>query len=236
VNALELRNVSKRYGARPALEDVSFELPEGGALGLLGPNGAGKTTALRLLLGFASPTGGEVRLRGADPRDPHSRRGVGFLPERVALPERATVAGALALSAGLAGLGGAERDAAVGEMLEYVGLGERSRDRIGELSKGLRQRVGFAIALVARPALLLLDEPTSGLDPLGIRDARAWIQRAREQGAAVLVSSHVLSEIERTCDRVAILHQGRLAASGSIDEVVREGESLEDAFVRLVGA
>ncbi len=234
VVALELRGVVKRYGARAALSGVSFELAEGSALGLLGPNGAGKTTALRLLLGFASPTSGEVRLRGHDPRDPRARVGVGFLPERVALPDRATVMGAVALSAGLAGLAGADRGAAVAEMLDYVGLGDRARDRIGELSKGLRQRVGFAIALIGKPALLLLDEPTSGLDPLGMRDARTWIQRARDDGAAVLLCSHVLSEIERTCDRVAILHGGKLAASGPIGDVVRDGESLEDAFVRLV--
>jgi ABC-2 type transport system ATP-binding protein len=234
VSALELQNVVKRYGRRMALAGVSFELGEGSALGLLGPNGAGKTTALRLLLGFAEPSSGSVRLRGRDPRDPRARSGVGYLPERVSLPERATVAGAVGLSAGLAGLAGAERDAAVAEMLDYVGVGERARDRIGELSKGLRQRVGFAMALIGRPALLLLDEPNSGLDPLGIRDARAWIQRARDDGAAVLLCSHGLSEIERTCDRVAILHEGKLAASGPIAEVVREGESLEDAFVRVV--
>ncbi len=232
--ALELSHVDKRYGGRSALEDVSLTLAEGGALGLLGPNGAGKTTALRLLLGFAAPTHGAVRLRGLDPRDPRARSGVGYLPERVALPERATVQSALALSAALAGMRGADRDAAVSEMIEHVGLGERARDRIGELSKGLRQRLGFAMALIAKPSLLLLDEPTSALDPLGIRDARGWIQRALEAGTAVLVSSHVLSEVERTCDRVAILHEGRLAASGPIAEVVREGESLEDAFVRLV--
>jgi ABC-2 type transport system ATP-binding protein len=234
VSALELRDVVKRYGGRAALGGVSLELAEGSALGLLGPNGAGKTTALRLLLGFAAPTSGEVRLRGQDPRDPRARTGVGFLPERVALPDRATVASAVALSAGLAGLSGADRGAAVAEMLDYVGLGDRAQDRIGELSKGLRQRVGFAMALIGKPALLLLDEPTSGLDPLGMRDARSWIQRARDEGAAVLLCSHVLSEIERTCDRVAILHAGKLAASGPIGEVVRDGESLEDAFVRLV--
>jgi ABC-2 type transport system ATP-binding protein len=234
VSALELRDVVKRYGGRAALGGVSLELAEGSALGLLGPNGAGKTTALRLLLGFAAPTSGEVRLRGQDPRDPRARVGVGFLPERVALPDRATVASAVALSAGLAGLSGADRGAAVAEMLDYVGLGDRAQDRIGELSKGLRQRVGFAMALIGKPALLLLDEPTSGLDPLGMRDARSWIQRARDEGAAVLLCSHVLSEIERTCDRVAILHAGKLAASGPIGEVVRDGESLEDAFVRLV--
>jgi ABC-2 type transport system ATP-binding protein len=236
VNAIELRGVVKRYGRREALAGVSFELAEGSALGLLGPNGAGKTTALRLLLGFAAPTAGSVRLRGRDPRDPQARCGVGYLPEHVSLPERATVASALTLSAGLAGLAGADRGAAVAEMLEYVGLGERASDRIGELSKGLRQRVGFAMALIGKPALLLLDEPNSGLDPLGIRDARGWIQRARERGAAVLMCSHTLSEIERICDRVAILHDGRLAASGAIAELVREGESLEDAFVRVVRA
>ena len=235
MNLLELRNVTKGYGGRLALDGVSFELAEGSALGLLGPNGAGKTTALRLLLGFAAPSRGEVRLRGRYPRDPEARRGVGFLPERVSLPERARVASAVRLSAGLAGMRGADRDAAVAEMLDYVGLGERTGDRIGDLSKGLRQRVGFAMALIGRPALLLLDEPTSGLDPLGIRDARGWIQRARDEGAAVLVSSHGLSEIERTCDRVAILHDGQLAESGAIADVVRENESLEDAFVRLVG-
>jgi ABC-2 type transport system ATP-binding protein len=234
VIALELRDVVKRYGRRAALDGVSFELAEGSALGLLGPNGAGKTTALRLLLGFAAPTLGAVRLRGRDPRDPEARRGVGYLPERVSLPDRATVGSAVALSAGLAGLAGADRGAAVAEMLDHVGLADRARDRIGELSKGLRQRVGFAMALIGKPALLLLDEPNSGLDPLGIRDARGWIQRAREQGAAVLLCSHGLSEIERTCDRVAILQGGRLAASGPIGEIVREGESLEDAFVRLV--
>ncbi len=234
MSVLELRDVVKRYGARAALGGVSFELAEGGALGLLGPNGAGKTTALRLLLGFAAPTSGAVRLRGRDPRDPEARRGVGYLPERLALPERASVASVVALSAGLAGLAGADRAAAVAEMLDYVGLGDRARDRIGELSKGLRQRVGFAAALIGKPALLLLDEPNSGLDPLGIRDARVWIQRARDQGAAVLICSHVLSEIERTCDRVAILHGGTLAASGPVAEIVRDGESLEDAFVRLV--
>jgi ABC-type multidrug transport system ATPase subunit len=234
VSALELRDVVKRYGSRTALGGVSFELPEGGALGLLGPNGAGKTTALRLLLGFAAPSSGFVSLQGRDPRDPEARRGVGYLPERVALPERATVEEALSLSAGLAGISGAERGAAVAEMLDHVGLGERARDRIGSLSKGLRQRLGFAIALIGEPALLLLDEPNSGLDPLGIRDARSWIQRAREGGAAVLICSHGLSEIERTCDRVAILQAGQLAASGPIGEIVREGETLEDAFVRVV--
>jgi ABC-type multidrug transport system ATPase subunit len=232
--ALELAGVTKRYGGRAALRDVSLALEPGGALGLLGPNGAGKTTLLRLLLGFARPSAGGVRLHGRNPFDPEARRGVGYLPERLAVPARATAQGFLALHAALAGLRGADAAQEVDELLERTGLRDRARDRAGSLSKGLRQRLGFAQALLGRPRLLLLDEPTSGLDPLGVRDAREWIAQARAAGASVLVSSHVLSEVERTCDRVAILHEGALRASGSLDDVVRPGESLEDAFVRQV--
>jgi ABC-2 type transport system ATP-binding protein len=232
--AIELAGVTKRYGARAALCGVSLTVPAGGALGLLGPNGAGKTTALRLLLGFARPTAGGTSLRGRDPWDPEARRGVGYLPERLALPARATVRACLGLHAALAGLAPAHRAEEVEEALVATGLRERANDRIGGLSKGLRQRVGFAQALLGRPEVLLLDEPTSGLDPLGVRDARTWIAAARARGATVLVSSHVLSEVERICDRVAVLHEGRLVGAGAIEQVVHPGESLEDAFVRLV--
>ncbi len=234
MRALELLAVTKRYGSRVALREASLSLDAGGALGLLGPNGAGKTTALRLLLGFTRPTAGSVLLNGQQPGRPESRRGVGYLPERLALPERMSVRGFLRLHGGLAGLRGRPLDEEVDAAMTQVGVADRAHDRLGRLSKGLRQRVGFAQALLASPTLLLLDEPTSGLDPLGIRDARGWIQQARARGCAVLVSSHVLSEVERTCDRVAILHAGRVAAEGPVGSIVREGESLEDAFVRLV--
>jgi ABC-2 type transport system ATP-binding protein len=232
--ALELASVVKRYGARAALDGVSLHLEPGAALGLLGPNGAGKTTALRVLLGFARPDSGGASLRGRDPADPESRRGVGYLPERLVLPERASVRGFLRLQAGLAGLEGAARDAAVGSVLEQVGVADRAGDAIGGLSKGLRQRVGFANALLGAPQLLILDEPTSGLDPLGVRDARGWIQAARTRGCSVLVSSHTLSEVERVCDQIAILNEGRVAASGALAALVGPGETLEDAFVRAV--
>jgi ABC-2 type transport system ATP-binding protein len=232
--ALELVDAVKRYGARAALAGVSLRLAAGEALGLLGPNGAGKTTALRLLLGFARASAGGVSLFGRDPREPAARRGVGYLPERLVLPDRATVRGFLRLQAGLAGIDAAARNAEVDAALATVGLAERARERIGGLSKGLRQRLGFANALLGRPQLLILDEPTSGLDPLGVRDARTWILAARERGAALLVSSHGLSEVERTCDRIAILDEGRLVASGALAELVGPGESLEDVFVRAV--
>jgi ABC-2 type transport system ATP-binding protein len=235
MSVVELVAVSKRYGDRRALDDVSFSLEAGAALGLLGPNGAGKTTALRLLLGFSHPTSGTVRLKGRLPTDPESRVGVGYLPERLKLPARMTVQACLHHHAALAGLMGVARETGVDEVLERTRLAERSRDRIGSLSKGLAQRVGFAQALLGRPELMLLDEPTSGLDPIGVREARDWIRIAREWGCAVLVSSHLLSEVERTCDRIAILDRGRVVAAGELDAIVAEGETLEDAFVRLVG-
>jgi ABC-2 type transport system ATP-binding protein len=238
--AFELAAAAKQYGsrrggrARQALAGVDLVVPEGAALGLLGPNGAGKTTALRLLLGFARPTRGAARLRGRDPYDPASRVGVGYLPERLALPGATTLRRFLRVHAALVGLSGAAAERAVEAAAEGTGVRDRLGERLASLSKGLAQRAGFASALLGDPAVLVLDEPTSGLDPLGVRDARDWIQAARARGATVLVSSHVLSEVERTCDQVVILHEGRVAAGGALDALVAPGESLEDAFVRAV--
>jgi ABC-2 type transport system ATP-binding protein len=159
---------------------------------------------------------------------------VAYLPERLRLPARATVRGLLKLHGTLAGLAEPALTREIDDALELTGLADRADDRIGGLSKGLTQRVGFAQALLGRPELLLLDEPTAGLDPLGIRDARDWLVAARQRGCTLLVSSHVLSEVERICDRAAILHEGRLAAEGALDQLLRPGETLEDAFVRVV--
>ena len=232
--AVEFSGVSKRYGLREALCNVNLNLEPGQALGLLGPNGAGKTTSLRLLLGFARPTQGQVRLHGLNPRNPQSRRGLGYLPERLSLPPNMRVRDLLLLHARLAGLPDSESQQQVQALMQRMGVADRARDPLGNLSKGLRQRVGFAQAFLGPPQLLLLDEPTSGLDPIGIRDAREWIGEARESGCTVLISSHILSEVERTCDRIAILHEGVVRAEGSVSEVVGDDESLEDAFVRWV--
>jgi len=210
-------------------------VPQGTSVGLLGANGAGKTTALRLLLGFARPSRGAARLQGADPFDPASRRGVGYLPERLRLPPGVTLERFLSVHAALAGLAGADLVREVESVTETTGVRDRLQEPVDGLSKGLAQRAGFAQALLGRPAVLLLDEPTSGLDPLGVRDARAWTSAARARGATVLVSSHVLSEVERTCDHVVILREGRVVASGALEMLVQPGESLEDLFVRAVG-
>ncbi len=232
--ALELEGVTKRYRGRTALSAVSLKVEAGTTVGLLGPNGAGKTTALRLLLGMTKATEGLVSLRGLSPQLAASRQGLGYLPERLVVPGRMTVRGFLGLHASLAGLTGAEKDQEISEQMERVGVADRASDRLAGLSKGLRQRVGFAQAFLAQPDLLLLDEPTSGLDPLGIRDAREWLAAERTRGCTLLVSSHVLSEVERVCDQVIILNEGKVVGSGTTDEMVSEGESLEDAFVRLV--
>ena len=232
--AIEWRAASKRYGGRTALEALDLAIPVGTCWGLLGPNGAGKTTALRLALGFARATAGEVALQGHPPAQPRARAGVGLLPERLALPGRATPAQWLALHAELCGLARGDADPAIAAALERTGIADRAHEPIASLSKGLRQRLGFATALLGAPALLVLDEPGSGLDPLGIRDARGWIEAERARGATVLVCSHQLSEVERTCDHVAILDRGRVVASGALRTLVREGETLEDVFVRAV--
>ena len=236
MHALEFAAVSKYFGERAALSRVRFSLAPGRALGLLGPNGAGKTTALRLLLGHSEASEGTVRLQGGDPFDPESRRGVGYLPERLTLPGHRTVASFLTLHGGLVGLRAGELARQVESVAEQTGIASRLGDLVGTLSKGLTQRVGFAQALIGGPRLLLLDEPSSGLDPIGMREAREWIGQAKRAGCSVLVSSHLLSEVERMCDSVVILNEGSVVASGAIGEIVQAGEELEDAFVRLVGS
>jgi len=232
--ALELAGATKRYGRRPALVGVDLAVPAGAALGLLGANGAGKTTALRLLLGFARPTRGAVRLRGRDPYEPAARRSVGYLPERLRLPGVMTLHHFLHLHGRLAGLGAGDLQREIDAVAETTGVRERLGERLDSLSKGLAQRAGFAAALLGRPELLVLDEPTSGLDPLGVRDARDWALAARARGATLLISSHVLSEVERVCDHVVILREGRVAAAGGLEQLLQPGETLEDAFVRAV--
>ena len=236
MSVIEFQEVTKRYGSRIALVRMTLSIGQGGALGLLGPNGAGKTTALRLALGLAHPSSGAVRLQGWDPLDAEGRRGIGYLPERLGLPAHMQVYRYLALHAALSGLSEKKIPGEVERVAEFTGLMDRLEDTLGVLSKGLAQRVGFAQALLGEPQLLLLDEPSTGLDPIGMRQAREWIAAARERGCAVLISSHLLSEVERLCDQLVILNEGKVAAQGAIQDLVRDGEELEDAFVRLIGS
>jgi len=212
----------KRYGRRTAVDGVSFTVARGEVLGLLGPNGAGKTTVIKMLLGLTRPDAGEVLLLGRHGSDPRSRERVGYLPELFRYQPWLAAAEVLALHVRLAGAGipAAEQR----ETLALVGLADRADDRIGGFSKGMQQRLGLAVALVARPELVVLDEPTSALDPLGRADVRDLVLSLKERGVAVLLNSHLIGEVERVCDRVVILDRGQVAASGTLAELLGRRE------------
>jgi ABC-2 type transport system ATP-binding protein len=212
----------KRYGRRHAVEDVSFDVGRGEVVGLLGPNGAGKTTVIKMLLGLVRPDGGEAMLLGRRASDPAARARVGYLPELFRYQPWLSAAEVLALHVRLAGVPVPTQEQR--ECLSLVGLGERGRDRVGGFSKGMQQRLGLAVALVARPDLVVLDEPTSALDPLGRVDVRDIVLRLKSQGVAVLLNSHLIGEVERVCDRVVILDAGRVAASGTLAELLGQRE------------
>ncbi len=207
-------------GRPPALDGVSFEVGRGEIVGLLGPNGAGKSTMMRILTCFLAPTRGAATLAGAsiadDPRG--VRRAVGYLPEAVPLPPEMRVGEYLDFRAALKGIGRRDRPAAVSAAIDEVGLGERRAQIVGTLSRGYRQRVGLADALLGRPPILILDEPTVGLDPNQIRETRALIRElGRER--TILLSTHVLPEVEAIATRVIILSNGRVVAAQTQDEL-----------------
>jgi ABC-2 type transport system ATP-binding protein len=212
----------KRYGKQTAVDDVSFAVGRGEVMGLLGPNGAGKTSVIKMLLGLVRPDAGEVLLLGRAARDPKARERVGYLPELFRYQPWLTAAEVLTLHVRLAGasVSAAERQ----EHLEVVGLADRAGDRVGSFSKGMQQRLGLAVALVARPELVVLDEPTSALDPIGRADVRDLLLSLRDRGVAVLLNSHLIGEVERVCDRVVILDKGRVAASGTLAELLGQRE------------
>ncbi|ADB29914.1 ABC transporter related protein [Kribbella flavida DSM 17836] len=212
----------KRYGKRTAVEDVSLEVGRGEIVGLLGPNGAGKTTVIKMLLGLVRPDAGEVLLLGRPATDPAARVAVGYLPELFRYQPWLTAAEVLTLHVRLAGLAVPKQEQL--DCLDLVGLGERAGDRVGGFSKGMQQRLGLAVALVARPQFVILDEPTSALDPLGRADVRDIVLDLKSRGVAVLLNSHLIGEVERVCDRVVILDRGRVATAGTLTELLGQRE------------
>ena len=212
----------KRYARQTAVDGVSFTVGRGEILGLLGPNGAGKTSVIKILLGLVRPDAGEVLLLGRPAPSPESRARVGYLPELFRYQPWLSAAEVLALHVRLAGVAVSAEERR--ESLAAVGLAHRARDRVGGFSKGMQQRLGLAVALVARPELVVLDEPTSALDPLGRADVRDLLLSLRARGVAVLLNSHLIGEVERVCDRVVILDKGRVAASGTLPELLGRRE------------
>jgi len=227
----------KRYRARDpwAVDGVSFAIEPGQAFGLLGPNGAGKSTVVKMITGLARADSGTIRLFGSNPGDAGARARVGFAPEDPDFPKYLRAGEVLDYFGRLLGLPAGERARRIPEALEWANLGSERRP-VRHFSKGMKQRLGLAQAILGRPGLLILDEPTADLDPIGRRDVREMIQGLKAQGTAVLLNSHLLSEVERVCDQVSILARGRILKEGPIHEVVPEGRSLEEVFMELVGS
>jgi ABC-2 type transport system ATP-binding protein len=225
---IEARGLKKAYSARfggrtiLALDGLDLDVRPGELFGLLGPNGAGKTTTVKILLGLTRPTSGEARLFGIPSRDPASRRRVGYLPEGHRFPGYLTARETLAIFGRMSGLDRATLRARILPLLERVGLAAWKDVRVKKFSKGMTQRLGLAAALVHEPDVLLLDEPTDGVDPVGRREIRDLLRDEASRGRAILVNSHLLSEIEQTCDRVAVLRSGKVVAQGTIAELTAE--------------
>ncbi len=198
---------------------LTLAVGRGELVGLLGPNGAGKTTVVKLLLGLVRPTSGTGRVLGRPLGDRSARSRVGYLPEMFRYQPWMSAREVLRLHAELAAIETADRRAAVDAALVQVGLDDRADDRVGSFSKGMQQRLGLAVALLGDPELILLDEPTSALDPMGRMDVRSIVRAAADRGATVVLNSHLLTEVERVCDRVIILDRGAVLASGTLDEV-----------------
>ncbi|MEZ4240804.1 MAG: ATP-binding cassette domain-containing protein [Myxococcota bacterium] len=228
VPALKVRGLTRRFGARAAVADLDFEVLEGDVYGFLGPNGAGKTTAIRCILGLIRADSGTIELFGETGRA--ARRHVGAIVETPAFHDWLSGGDNLSLSAAYAGLAASVAGGEIARVLERVGLAERAKDRVGSYSLGMRQRLAIARALLGRPKLLLLDEPTNGLDPAGMREVRDLVRSlALNDRITVVLSSHLLAEVQATCNRVAILDAGRVRAEGDVARLLAG-----DAAVTLV--
>jgi len=238
--AIHTVDLAKHYGDVAALAALSMSVPRGEVFGFLGPNGAGKTTAVKLLLGLTFPSSGEAFVLGAPVGDLETRRKIGYLPELFRYQDWLTAREVLAFHCVLAGVSKSARSSRIVEALETVGLAKRASDRVGSYSKGMQQRLGLAVALVGDPELILLDEPTSALDPVGRREVRDVLHSLKSRGVTVFLNSHLLTEVEQVCDRVAIVDRGRVIAIGPLAEITGDGWSvrirLERASPALVDA
>jgi ABC-2 type transport system ATP-binding protein len=224
VPAVEIVGLRKEYGRRVALHDLSLAVQPGEVFGFLGPNGAGKTTTVKILTGLVRPSAGEARIFGCPAGDPAARAGIGYLPEHFRFHEWLSGTALLDFHGRLAGLTAAERRARIPAVLARVGLAGRGDERLRHYSKGMTQRIGLAQAILHRPRLVLLDEPTSALDPVGRREVRDLVRTLRDEGVAVFLNSHLLTEIELVCDRVAIVDRGRVVRAGRLADLVGSPE------------
>ena len=226
VPAIQAEGLRKVYGDVVAIESLSFTVAQGEVFGFLGPNGAGKSTTVKVLTGLARPTSGDARLLGRKLGNRQVKKQIGYLPELFRFHDWLTAREFLDIHGRLAGMSGSERESRIPEALELVGLSGRGDHRLRTFSKGMQQRAGLAQALLHRPRLIFLDEPTSALDPIGRRIVRDVIRDLSASGTTIFLNSHLLSEVEMVCDRVAILNRGVLVAAGRLDELRLQGVSV----------
>lgn len=219
--AIETKELTKRYGDLIAVDNLNLKVQEGEVFGLLGPNGSGKTTTILMLLGLTEPTSGSVKVLGFDPvRQPLSVKSrVGYLPELVGFYDDLTAKENMIYIAKLNGLPRGEAYRRIDEALEQVGLKEVADKPVATFSRGMRQRLGLAEILIKNPSLIILDEPTQGLDPEGAREFLELVRKLKERGITVLLSSHILSQVQKICDRVGLFHRGRMVLEGTVSEL-----------------
>ena len=223
VQAVGLTKMFRDFWGRPkarAVNGIDFEIRPGEVVGLLGPNGSGKSTTIKMLLGLLYPTGGKISVFGRSPRAVETKREIGYLPEESYLYKFLTAEETLDFFGSLFNLSAADRKMRINQLLDMVGLAHARHRRVGEFSKGMARRIGLAQAMINDPAFLVLDEPTSGLDPIGCREVKDLILTLKKRGKTVLVTSHLLSDVEDVCDRVIILYGGKIRGEGALDELL----------------
>lgn len=231
---ISIEAATKHYGTLTAVDAVSFEVRKGEFFALLGPNGAGKTTIVKMLLDFTAPTAGRVSIDGIPSGTTAARTGVGYLSENHRIPPQLSGYAYLSRCADYIGLTRAQAKEQIPRIIEIVGMAGKADKPSGTFSKGMVQRIGLGACLLGSPKVLILDEPTAGLDPIGIREIRMILENLRKDGVTLLLNSHLLSEVEKVCDTVAIIHKGKLLVKDAIAAIVKDGENLEDVFVRYV--
>ena len=231
---IELKNVTKRYDSLTAVDNVSFSVEKGECFALLGPNGAGKTTIVKMLLDFTRPTSGTLSLSGIPSTHAECRTSIGYLAENHHIPSYLSGWQYLLRCAELLDISQTDATDQCRRIVELIGMQGRENAKVSTYSKGMIQRFGLGAALIGDPKLLILDEPTSGLDPIGIREIRILLESLKCRGVTIFLNSHQLSEVEKVCDTAAIINRGKLLVKDAIPSIVKDGETLEDVFIRLV--
>lgn len=229
---IALNSVIKKFGTVTAVDNITYRIEKGEYFALLGPNGAGKTTVVRMLLDFIKPTSGSITIDGIPVSDPEARKRVGYLAEHHMIPSYLSGLEYLRRHASLIGLAGKDALMEVDRLLEVVSMKGREKEKSAAYSKGMKQRIGLAAALLGQPKLLILDEPVTGLDPIGIRDVRNILEGLRDDGVTVFLNSHFLSEVEKTCRTLAIMNNGKILVKDSIRSIIEDDETLEDVFIK----